>query len=95
MAHTQVVWKGKRIFKTVFPSSDIFDMLAASIMMHDLTKRKNLLKKYRNILKVLLCNWSIALSFLCVVFHVHLCQFHFFEDKLQELEMSFVIAFCH
>jgi hypothetical protein len=24
MAHTQVVWKGKRIFKTVFPSSDIF-----------------------------------------------------------------------
>jgi len=46
MVHTQVVWKGKRIFKTVFPSSYIFYMLAALIMMHDLTKRKNLFQKY-------------------------------------------------
>jgi len=87
--HTQVVWKGKRVFKTVFWSSDIFGMLAALFMMHDLTKRKNVFKIYRKIFKVFLWNWSIAISFLCVMFNVNLCQFHSFEGKLQEFEMSF------
>jgi len=89
--HAQVVWKGKRVFKTVFPSSDIFGMLAALIVMHDLTKRKNVFKIYRKILKVFLWNWSIAISFPCVMFNVNLCQFNSFEGKLQEFEMSF----CH
>ena len=81
--HTQVVWKSKRVFKTLFPSSDIFGMY--------FTKRKNVFKIYRKILKVFLWNWSIAVSFLCVMFNVNLWQFHSFEGKLQEFEMSF----CH
>lgn len=83
--------RAKEFSKLCFQVVTFLYMLVASIMMRDLIKRKNLFKIYRNILKELLCNWSITLSFRCVVFHVNPLQFHSFGGKLQELETSF----CH